>query len=244
MGNAASVLGNKTIYIIGAVVVTIAKPACEYTAKLVIRGTNDAIDKKLDEVCKKLGEINDIQAIQGSRLMLLESELKSDLENIRMLCIEEKNAGASAFAPKYEGEENLLKLEEDVAAIKDALRTTDQSILQIHDVVEKLPEKLEGAVVSKYEEVTKKYSTYLHDEHTQIYEAISKSSRVPKRSVDLPKKAASLPPSPRGENLPLSSDKLTSAFTAPKVKKTVTLGGVGTPVLPLGPVSNVVKQNV
>jgi hypothetical protein len=142
-------------------------------------------------------------------------------------------------------EENMLKLEEDVAAIRDALHTTDKSILQIHEVVEELPKKLEEAVVLKYEEVTKKYSTYLHDEHTQIYDAISKSSRVPKRSVDLPKKAASLPPSPRCDNLPLSKDKLNSAFSiVPKVKKTVTLGGVGTPVLPLGPVSNVIKQNV
>ena len=237
MGNAASILGNKTIYIIGAVVVTIAKPACEYTAKLVIRGTSDAIDKKLNEICKKLGEINDVQVTQGARLAQLESEIKSDLASIHV-----EREGA------YDNDK-VYKLEDDVAAIKDALQKTDASIVRVYDVVEKLPE----TVTSKYEEVTKKYSTYLHDEHTQIYEAISKFSNVPRRgtkeSIELPKKAASLPPSPRAENLP---DKLNSVFSKNNVissgvstKKKPVLGGVAAaPALPLGPVpggTNVVK---
>lgn len=228
MGNTASIIGNKTIYIIGAVVVTIAKPACEYTARLVIRGTNDAIDKKLDEICRKLGEISDVQVTQGSRLAQLESEVKSDLASIHTLYIEREGA-----------RNETRKFDDDIAAIRDALQKADASIVQLHGTVEKLPKKLEEAVASKYEEVTKKYSTYLHDEHTQIYEAVSKSSRVPKhaitRNVDLPKKAISLPPSPRGENMPLSADKsndkLNSAFSkhnlfnsgVPKASKTIIL---------------------
>lgn len=78
--------------------------------------------------------------------------------------------------------ENIISRDNTVVSAIDKLSCKTSNI---DSIVSKIP--------SNIEEITKKYSMYLHDEHVQLHDTISKQSRF--------QKTLSLPPSPRVSEL-------------------------------------------
>ena len=60
MGNVASVVTSHAACIVGATIIVIAKPACDYTARLVARSTSQTVDNKftaIDDSVKRLATL-------------------------------------------------------------------------------------------------------------------------------------------------------------------------------------------
>lgn len=195
MGNVASVISSKIIYIIGAVVITIAKPACEYIAKLVVGSTSTTtssyFDAKADVIFDRLDKLSAIQLEHRAILSNVEKHIECLVS-----CLKAANSADDVVR------QTLIELKQNIADIGDAVRATHAQnagiekkfysfafpllekygrresdlfdkinwavklIVQIDDSVEKLPNKIE--------DVANKYSTYLHNDYAEIYELLSK----------------------------------------------------------------------
>ena len=210
----------KTACVIGAVIVTIAKPACKYTAELVSRETNKRLDELLsavqhehtllDSVLRTEAALQEDIVVIKQDILLLSQQLFSApnahdsikdaidrMEKIIQKLPTTMNLNNEVLT------ERVLELMPQAAAKAEG---HDSILSRIEKALEKLPKEID--------EANKRYSTYLHDEHTEIYELISK------HAVSNARKSVSLPPSPRGIPRPALSAKKTDAMLQTALKIT------------------------
>jgi hypothetical protein len=98
-----------------------------------------------------------------------------------------------------------------ITRLSEGIETITKKVTHVNDTIEKMSDNIK--------ETAKKYSTYLHDEHTQIYEALPKQNW---QAGGLPK-SVSLLPSPR---LSETSPRTTLAKPVPSLPFQASRSGV------------------
>ena len=158
----ASVVTNKALYVAGIIVLTLAKPACEYTVKLILRDTSAAlantessIENKLEDAIKKAFAENQKNLQEYIRDKI------NEMNQFTMNEIEGLNAQISILMNEIEG------LNAQISILMNEIKTNQSIILNAisknnDDIVNKLPDK------DYIESTTKKYAMFLHDEHLEI----------------------------------------------------------------------------
>ena len=217
MGNVVSAISCKTLCVVGAIAVTIAKPTCE----LVLRGTEDIVEKQLnttlqpyfDNIYDKLSEISDIQNKQKAEIQLFQRILNNnyivdEFKHLREQIIQCNNTTQNSQAAVAElgklcrSSANIQKGEVDrindvVCKLQEVSNTAARSSLSAK-ILESDIDVLLKSIPDVIDKTAKKYSAYLHDEHMQILELQKQTNLSYMRTCTLPmSKAMSLPPSPR-----------------------------------------------
>ena len=173
----ASVVTNKALYVAGIIVATLAKPACEYTVKLILRDTSVALantESSIENTIRVTFEEHD--NIIRETLVNTESSIENAIkeafaENQKYICnkindvnqftmneIEGLNAQIGILM-------NMMKeIKTNQSIILNAIsENNDDNIMnKIAEMQMQLPDK------DYIESTTKKYAMFLHDEHVEI----------------------------------------------------------------------------
>ena len=185
-----SVATNKALYVAGIIVVTLAKPACEYTVKLILRDTSVALTNTESSIENKLAATEDAikTAFAESQKIIQEyvRDRVNDVNQLTMNEIEGMNAQVSiltnmmkeiktnqsiilnAISKKNFNDDIVNKLPD-----KDYIESTILNAISKKnfndDIVNKLAEMNDKLPDKDYiESTTKKYAMFLHDEHVEI----------------------------------------------------------------------------
>ena len=151
MGNIAS-----SVCIAGAAaVVIIAKPACEYTVKLVLESTSLIVKSRLESV----------EADVKKAIKLIE-ETNESLNIVKRAIVDSKSENSEMVLKAID---NIVKNDETLpnrmSKMEGMMLKTVDSITKTNDAV--------GALPATMDATAKKYSMYLHDEHVSMFELMS-----------------------------------------------------------------------
>ena len=163
----ASVVTNKALYVAGIIVLTLAKPACEYTVKLILRDTSAAladtessIENKLEDAIKK--------AFEENQKMLQEyiRDKINEMNQFTMNEIEGLNAQISILMNEIKKNQSTIlnKNNSDTLCMSEDIvnRIQSNNVKAFAEMQMQLPDK------DYIESTAKKYAMYLHDEHVEI----------------------------------------------------------------------------
>ena len=185
----ASVVTNKALYVAGIIVLTLAKPACEYTVKLILRDTSVAladtessIENKLEDAIKKalaesqkvfqeyirdkINEMNQftMNEIEGlnAQISILMNEIKTNQSTILNKNKEDIVNRIQSNNVKAFAEMQMQLPDKDYieSTILNAISKNNDDIM--NNLKMQLPDK------DYIENTTKKYAMFLHDEHLEI----------------------------------------------------------------------------
>ena len=166
----ASVVTNKALYVAGIIVLTLAKPACEYTVKLILRDTSVVLANTESSIENKLAATEDAikKAFEENQKMLQEyiRDKINEMNQFTMNEIEGLNAQISILM-------NEIKKNQSTILNKNNSYTLCMS----EDIVNRIQSNNEKAFAEMQmqlpdkdyiESTTKKYAMFLHDEHLEI----------------------------------------------------------------------------
>jgi hypothetical protein len=162
----AHLVTKKTIYVVGAVIIAVAKPACEYTIKIIkssVIEIEDTIVQKNKFIMREL--VNEI--IVMNKIMLTDfSAMQSD--TVKELI----NNNANRMNESIETNINKIITMFQTVNVDD-IETKEKILATLNDINDKLSEKSENvhtqAELRDYiETIAKKYAMYLHDEHMEL----------------------------------------------------------------------------
>jgi hypothetical protein len=162
MGNIASAVRGGVACAAGAVVVIIAKPACDYTIRLVVKNTSLIVSDQLAAV-----EADVRRAVE---LITATSESLNDIkETQRDMCkLLYKDQGSETHDEATDGDgthaEQIANLEAKMSKIENVIVNTMNEIVKANESI--------GALPGVIDTTTKKYSMYLHDEHVSMLEVM------------------------------------------------------------------------
>ena len=151
MGNIAS-----SVCIAGAAaVVIIAKPACEYTVKLVLESTSLIVKNRLESV----------EADVKKAIKLIE-ETNESLDIVKQAIANGKSENSEMVLKAID---NIVKKDDTLpnrmSKMEEMMLKTADSITTANEAVNALPAAIDATA--------KKYSMYLHDEHASMFELMS-----------------------------------------------------------------------
>ena len=153
----ASVVTSKALYVAGIIVVALAKPACEYTVKLILRDTSAALTNTESSIENKLVKTeNAIKKTLAENQKIIQEYIldkMNDVNQFTMNKIEGMNAQVSILM-------NMMKeIKTNQSIILNAISKNNDDIVNMNM---QLPDK------DYIESTAKKYAMYLHDEHVEI----------------------------------------------------------------------------
>jgi hypothetical protein len=180
----ASVVTNKALYVAGIIVLTLAKPACDYTVKLILRDTSVALadtESSIENTIRVAFEDN--QKILRDTLANKELSIKDALaENQKILqeyiCtkIDEVNQFTMNEIEGMNTQVSILmnmmkEIKTNQSIILNAIGKNNNDIVNriINDLEKSFAEMQMQLPDKDYiESTTKKYAMFLHDEHVEI----------------------------------------------------------------------------
>ena len=192
-----SVATNKALYVAGIIIVTLAKPACEYTVKLILRDTSVALTNTESSIENKLAATEDaIKTAFAENQKILQEYIRDKINEVNQFTmneIEGMNAQISILMNEIKTNQSTIlnKNKDDIVnkiqsnnvkAFADMQmqlpdkEDIENTILNAisnknfnDDIVNKLAEMNDKLPDKDYiESTTKKYAMFLHDEHVEI----------------------------------------------------------------------------
>ena len=183
-----SVATNKALYVAGIIVVALAKPACDYTVKLILRDTSVALADTESSIEKKLATTEDAikRAFAESQKIIQEyfRDIMNDVNQFTMNEIEGMNSQVSILMnmmKEIKTNQSIIlnaisKNNDDIVKIKmqlpdkDYIESTIRSAISKKNFNDDIVNKLKMQLPDKdyIESTTKKYAMFLHDEHLEI----------------------------------------------------------------------------
>ena len=189
----ASVVTSKALYVAGIIVVALAKPACEYTVKLILRDTSAALTNTESSIENKLVKTeNAIKKTLAENQKTIQEYILdkiNDVNQFTMNEIEGMNAQVSILMnmmKEIKTNQSIIlnaiskkNFNDDIVNLnmqlpdKDYIESTILNAINKKnfndDIVNKLAEMNEKLPDKDYiESTTKKYAMFLHDEHVEI----------------------------------------------------------------------------
>ena len=166
----ASVVTNKALYVAGIIVLTLAKPACEYTVKLILRDTSAALADTESSIKNKLAATEDAikKAFEENQKMLQEyiRDKINEMNQFTMNEIEGLNAQISILMNEIKKNQSTIlnKNNSDTLCMSEDIvnRIQSNNVKAFAEMQMQLPDK------DYIESTAKKYAMYLHDEHVEI----------------------------------------------------------------------------
>lgn len=179
-----SVATNKALYVAGIIVLTLAKPACEYTVKLILRDTSVALantESSIENTIRVAFEKHDkttsvaIANAESSAKVALAENQKSlqeyicnkinEMNQFTMNEIEGMNTQVGILM-------NMMKeIKTNQSIIQNAISKNDDDVVnRIINNLEKSFAEMQMQIPDRdyIESTTKKYAMFLHDEHLEI----------------------------------------------------------------------------
>ena len=172
----ASVVTNKALYVAGIIVFTLAKPACEYTVKLILRDTSVAlantessIENTIRVAFEDHGKITTESSIENAikeafaeNQKILREYICNKVDEVNQFTmneIEGLNAQISILMNDIKTNQSTIlnKNKEDIIN-----RIQSNNVKAFAEMQMQLPDK------DYIESTAKKYAMYLHDEHVEI----------------------------------------------------------------------------
>ena len=166
----ASVVTNKALYVAGIIVLTLAKPACEYTVKLILRDTSAALANTESSIENKLAATEDAikKAFEENQKMLQKyiRDKINEMNQFTMNEIEGLNAQISILMNEIKKNQSTIlnKNNSDTLCMSEDIvnRIQSNNVKAFAEMQMQLPDK------DYIESTAKKYAMYLHDEHVEI----------------------------------------------------------------------------
>ena len=178
----ASVVTNKALYVAGIIVLTLAKPACEYTVKLILRDTSVALantESSIENTIKKaLAEnqkilhdtlANTIKETFAENQKILQEYICTKIDEMNQFTmneIEGLNTRISVLMNEIKTNQSTILNNNNSytrCLSEDILNTIQNDTMKAFAEMQmQLPDK------DYIESTTKKYAMYLHDEHVEI----------------------------------------------------------------------------
>ncbi len=176
----ASVVTNKALYVAGIIVLTLAKPACEYTVKLILRDTSVAlantessIENTIRVAFEEHGKITTESSIENAIKEAFAENQKiiqeyvcnkiNEVNQFTMNEIEGLNAQISIIMNELKTNQSTIlnKNNSDTLCMSDDIvnRIQSNNVKAFAEMQMQLPDK------DYIESTAKKYAMYLHDEH-------------------------------------------------------------------------------
>ena len=172
----ASVVTNKALYVAGIIVATLAKPACEYTVKLILRDTSVALAntessientirvafEEHDKITTESSIENAIKKAFAENQKILREYICNKIDEVNQFTmneIEGLNAQISILMNDINTNQSTIlnKNKEDIINTIQSNNVKAFAEMQMQ-----LPDK------DYIESTAKKYAMYLHDEHVEI----------------------------------------------------------------------------
>ena len=172
----ASVVTNKALYVAGIIVLTLAKPACEYTVKLILRDTSIALAntessientirvafEKHDKITTESSIENAIKKAFAENQKILQEYICNKINEVNQFTmneIEGLNAQISILMNDSKTNQSTIlnKNKDDIVN-----RIQSNNVKAFAEMQMQLPDK------DYIESTAKKYAMYLHDEHVEI----------------------------------------------------------------------------
>ena len=208
----ASVVTNKALYVAGIIVLTLAKPACEYTVKLILRDTGVALantESSIENTIRVAFEEN--QKILRDTTVATESSIENTIkkafaENQKILqeyiCnkIDEVNQFTMNEIEGLNAQISILMNEIKTNQSITLNKNKDEIVntIQINNVKAFAEMQMQLPDKDYIESTAKKYAMLLHDEHVEIMnmtrddDTISIASSV--QAIPTPKEVPRLGP--------------------------------------------------
>lgn len=187
MGNIAGRIRKDVFFVASATVVIIAKPAYDCTVRLVQSGASiiaknqcnqrykqlDAIEANVEKVVKVINETNERC---NERLAAMEANVEKVAKVINetyecLTYFKDAEKHLNAKLPMYE---EVKVCTEKIKSSETKLSNVESKVLESYDHI-----KNAGATINELphviEEIAKKYSMLLHNEHSQIAKLIDKT---------------------------------------------------------------------
>jgi hypothetical protein len=159
----ASVVTNKALYVAGIIVVAIAKPACEYTVKLILRDTSAALADTESSIETKLAATEDAikKAFEESQKMFQEyiRDKINEMNQFTMNEIEGMNAQISILMNEIKTNQSTILNKNKDDIVNKIIGNNEKAFSEMQM---QLPDK------DYIESTAKKYAMYLHEEHVEI----------------------------------------------------------------------------
>ena len=180
----ASVVTNKALYVAGIIVLTLAKPACEYTVKLILRDTSVALantEASIENTIRVAFEEN--QKILHDTTVALAT--KVSIEDTIKKAFEENQKILQEYICNKIDEVNQFTMNEieglnaQISILMNEIKTNQSTIMNKNkdDIVNRIQSNNVKAFAEMQlqlpdkdyiESTAKKYAMYLHDEHVEI----------------------------------------------------------------------------
>jgi len=158
-----SVATNKALYVAGIIVATLAKPACEYTVKLILRDTSVALANAESSIKEAFAENQKILLDISVTLANTESSIEDALAKNQKI-IQEYIFNTVNEMNQFTMNE-IKSLNTQISILMNEIKTNQNNEDIVNKIVEmqmQLPDKEYIASMAK------KYAMYLHDEHIEI----------------------------------------------------------------------------
>ena len=178
----ASVVTNKALYVAGIIVLTLAKPACEYTVKLILRDTSVALantESSIENTIRVAFEEHD--KILRDTSVATKSSIEDTIKN----AFAENQKIFQEYICNKVDEVNQFTMNEieglnaQISILMNDIKTNQSTILNKNkeDIINRIQSNNVKAFAEMQmqlpdkdyiESTAKKYAMYLHDEHVEI----------------------------------------------------------------------------
>ena len=159
----ASVVTSKALYVAGIIVVALAKPACEYTVKLILRDTSVALTNTESSIENKLAMTEHAikTAFAESQKVIQEyvRDKINEMNQFTMNEIEGMNTQISILMNEIKTNQSTILNKNKDDIVNRILSNNEKAFAEMQI---KLPDR------DYIENTTKKYAMFLHDEHVEI----------------------------------------------------------------------------
>ena len=176
-----SVATNKALYVAGIIVATIAKPACEYTVKLILRDTFVALantESSIENTIRVAFEEHDKTTSANTESSIKDALAENQKSFQEYICtkIDEMNQFTMNEIEGMNTQVGILmnmmkEIKTNQSIIQNAISKNDEDIVnRIINNLEKSFAEMQMQIPDKdyIESTTKKYAMFLHDEHLEI----------------------------------------------------------------------------
>ena len=170
MGNIASAVRGGVVCAAGAVIVIIAKPACDYTVRLVVKNTSLIVSDQLAAVEADVRRAVELITATSESL----NEMKEAQRDMCKLLYRDQGSethdeatdgdGTRIFCYTLEHAEQMANLKAGMSKIENAVISTMNEVVKANESI--------GALPNVIDTTTEKYSRYLHDEHVSMFEVM------------------------------------------------------------------------
>ena len=166
----ASVVTNKALYVAGIIVLTLAKPACEYTVKLILRDTSVALANTESSIRVAFEEHDKTtSANTESFIKVALAENQKSFQEYICTKIDEMNQFTMNEIEGMNTQVGILmnmmkEIKTNQSIILNAISKNDND-----NILNKIAEmQMQLSDKDYIDSTTKKYAMFLHDEHLEI----------------------------------------------------------------------------